>query len=257
MAPVLAVTIWGLLARRGWAPWVARILLWWIAIAGVLDSAVALARGRIELPLGAAVALVVLWGRPRRVGRLPSGGRALLAACVLSVLLPVAIAMPALVGVALAPGASPFSVGADALELTVAADCGPAAASPGPDGGRITVTARWHWRQQEWMSGGHDGLLIAWSAHDGRTVAGFSMPSGVETDVLPPAEEPIERAADVEDRARTFAIHVDDIGQRDGEVRLVLANRHWPPADLTVMAAYAHLDRWLVTTPDVACASAG
>lgn len=131
-----------------------------------------------------------------------------------------ALALPAVAAGLLSPGASPFSVGPDALELSMETDC----RVRSPVRRRKTSRSRSRCAGtggcRSGLLGGPDGLLIAWTPDHIVYADAIEMPDGVTRHVVPPADALIEQAADVDDQGETFAIDVERVGLDDGAVRL-------------------------------------
>lgn len=141
-------------------------------------------------------------------------------------------------------------MGRDAVELTVTLDCAP------PDGPGAIATVRWHWRDGEFLAGATDGLVVTWTGEVtwDPAATSWSPPYAIWEGGGSPSAALIDRI-DGERPTLTFGIDVARTGLMDGSVtvRLLPTAVGSPRPPVTIDAAYAHLDRWLVRSDPVSC----
>ncbi len=251
---VLLAAMWGLGASRPWARPLALGVLWILVFAGVVQFIASLSSG-IKFPLEAIAAAFVLRTAGDSPRRLLMTARDQRIAVALTGLFLVSTAWPLVSSVALRPGASPFAVGSDALDVTVAIDC---SGATGEDGIRATIT--WRWGDRDLFPGSTDGLFVGWSTIQDLEAPYYdqeasSWPPGVWPGLGSPAAmliQPMENGW--QGQSTTFGIDVARAGQGDGEVVVVLRpNSEGSHGSVTVNAAYAHLDRWVRDSDGAGC----
>lgn len=253
---VLLTAIWGLGEMRPWARPLAHGILWILVIAGVAQFVAALGTG-LHIPLEAiAAAFVLRTAReaPRRAG-LTSRDQWI--ALGLTALFLGSTVWPVASDAALQSGVSPFAVGPEAMDLSVAIDCGGAATE---DGIRVTIT--WAWRDRDIWPGSTDGLFVGWTSDIGDEVPYFDQgastwPAGVRPGEGSPAStliQPLRVGWFGGFAANTgFGIDVRSVGQIDGQIEVVLRPSADQHGNVMISAAYAHLDRWLLESDGVGC----
>ena len=246
----------GIDQRRPWALTAAPALLWILLAFGLLDVVIGLAASRIQIPLGALLAIWAFRAPPSVPRPAAEGhrGSALIAGFL--------VANTALsVGPTLAGPGGPFAAGEADLAVSLAADCGP------PDAGvprTVPVILRWSWSRGEPFPGGSDGIAIAWRGTDGEggepfLVDGVSPPAaeGIVQGGAAPSADVIDAFISTYGSGVSFAIDLAAQRFRPGEIALTLRRGSEVPVargDLRVQAAYVHLGRWQVTTlPDTIC----
>ncbi len=255
-AAVLLIAMNGLAGARPWARPLALAILWILVLAGIVRFVAALGTG-LFFPLEAIAAAFVLrtagsgGRRPRTTGRdrwivVPLASLYLLASF-----------WPVVTTALLRPGASPFAVSAEAIDLDVAIDCSDATGAAG-----VRVTIGWAWREQDLLPGSTDGLLLNWGpAGDGEAPyydhEASVGPPGVWDGLGSPAttlRQPIEQSMRY-GRTTTFGIDVAGHGQADGQLDIVLRpGGSRPHGSVQVLAIYAHLDRWARYSDPASCA---
>lgn len=251
---VLVVAAVGLRAARPWARPATVALLVVLVISGAVRFVASLQAG-VMIPLEAIAAAVVL-RQPRDPERVHLAARERWLVGSLAALYVMSSIWPAVANAALRPGASPFAVPEDALNISLVADCGDAT---GVRGIRATVT--WTWRERDLFPGSTDGLVLRWFPTTDIPVPNFdfeasSWPDAAWPGMGSPATtliQPLEYAGPV-GRSTTFGIDVAGHGQVDGTVVVVLRpSDAQPHGSLQLDAAYAHLDRWVRAVPTVSC----
>ena len=237
--------IWGLGELRPWSRPLALGMLWILVAGGVVQIVMKLPT--IHFPLEAIAAVFVL--RTAADGRRspPLTGRDRRLVATLTGLFLISTAWPLVSTAALRPGASPFAVGREALNLSVALDCRDATGETG-----ILATVRWTWRERDLLPGSTDGLFVGWRARIDEEAPSYDqeasvLPIGVWPGSGSPATsliQPLEGSWDAQ--STTFGIDVARAGQTDAEVIVVLrpSSGH-PHGSVVVSATYVHLDRWL------------
>lgn len=250
---VLLAAIWGLGESRPWARPLALGVLWILVVAGVVQFIAKLSTG-IHFPLEAIAAAFVLRTAGDPPPRPVMTARDQRVALALTGLFLVSTAWPLVSSAALRPGASPFAVGPEALDISVAVDC---RGATGEDGIRATIM--WAWQERDLFPGSTDGLFVGWVSeehllapyHDQEASSGLP---GVWPGLGSPAAALIQPVqASWQGDSTTFGIDVARAGQVDGEVVVVLRPSSDDHGSVTVSAAYAHLDRWVRDSDGVAC----
>jgi hypothetical protein len=250
----LVVAAVGLRAARRWAHPASVALLAVLVISGAVRFVASLQTG-ITIPIEAiAAALVLRLPRdPERV-RLAARDRWLVGS--LAALYLMASIWPAVTDAALRPGASPFAVAEDALDLSLALDCGEATGDR-----RIRATVTWMWRERDLFPGSTDGLVLRWFPTTEIPAPYYdfgasSWPDAAWPGMGSPAAtliEPLLYGGPV-GRSTTFGIDVAGHGQVDGTVVAILRpSDAQPHGSLRLDAAYAHLDRWVRASPALSC----
>lgn len=251
---VLLAAIWGLGASRPWARPLAHGVLWILVASGAIRFIASLSTG-VNFPIEAILAAAVLGTAGEAPRRALFAARDQGIAVALTGLFLVSTAWPLVSSVALRPGASPFAVGSDGLDVAVAVDCSGAS---GEDGIRATIT--WTWRDRDVFPGSTDGLFVGWSTDQDLEAPFYdqeasSWPPGVWPGLGSPAAtliQPMESGW--QGQSTTFGIDVARAGQGNGEVIVVLRpNSEGSHGSVTVNAAYAHLDRWVRDSDGVGC----
>ncbi len=250
----LVVAVVGLRAARPWARQAAVVLLVALVISGAVRFVASLQAG-VMIPLEAIVAALVL-RLPRDPERIRLAARDRWLVGSLAALYLMASIWPAVANAALRPGASPFAVPEDALDLSLALDCGEATGVRG-----IVATVTWTWRERDLLPGSTDGLLVQWFPTADIPVPNFDFEASSWSDAAWPGMgspaatliEPLEYAGPAGQSA-TFGIDVAGHGQVDGTVVVVLRPSDVQPhGSLQLDAAYAHLDRWVRAAPALTC----
>ena len=248
LIPYLA-TVRGLGAGRTWARGVAAILLGLIAVGGLVELVGGLGSSQITLPFAAIAAIAILAGARDVPMRIPPGYRRTAAGLVAIAL--VGTGWPLISGQLLNPGGSLLVVGEDALSLTVDVDCGATAA----DGSaRAVVDVAWMWRSRDVMPGGTDGVLVDWSAtNDGLILeSSGSLPDGIWEGGGSRSAGLLQPYTD--GTSWTYGIEIGRVGQIDASFSLTLQPvRPGQEIAVTVLARYAHLDRWSTVSAAPSC----
>ena len=245
--------IWGLGELRPWSRPLALGMLWILVAGGVVQIVTKLPA--IHVPLEAIAAVFVLRTAADGPRRQPMTGRDQRIAATLTGLFLLSTAWPLVSAAALRPGASPFAVGPEALNISVAVDCRGATGETG-----ILATVRWAWREKDLLPGSTDGLFVGWSANLDQEPPSYDqeasvLPIGVWPGSGSPATaliQPLEGSW--QGQSTTFGIDVARAGQTDGQIIVVLRPVSGHPHGSVVMrATYVHLDRWLRDTDGRGC----
>lgn len=246
--PYLA-TIRGLGAGKPWARAVAAILLGLIVLGGLAEIFAALGRGGLTIPFAAIAAIAILGGARGAEITIPEVTRP--TAAILVVIALVGTAWPLIAGQILRPGGSILAVDEGALDLGVDVDCGATAEDGSP---RAAVTVSWRWRERDLVPGSTDGVLVDWSAPDDGVIleSTGTLPDGVWEGSGSPAANLTARYAD--GTSWEYGIDVERVGQIDGQFGLVLVpSVASQRIAVTVLARYAHLDRWITSSSAETC----
>ena len=208
----------------------------------------------VRIPFAGIAAILVLW-RFRPSLRWPAAGRDAWLALGLVALYLAGAAWPAVTAAAFRPGATPLAVAPEALDLRLSVDCSKAAYH-----GEIRVSVAWSWRARDVWPARTDGLVVRWGAVGSSDVAFLDQESSHAPDWMwsgagsPAATltQPIAGGFSVAE----YGIDVEHAGLQDGNVLIVLrpADPEAAHGTVDVVAAYAHLDRWLRWSDNAPCA---
>ena len=244
---VLAVVLIIGLAWRTWAIPASIIVLLGLIVAGAVTTVVELAQGRLHFPIGLILAVIVVrslptgtpyWARDR-VARMAVVGALLVVGFV--------NAWPLGVDALLRPGASPLSVGPEALAMKVEVEC----ASPRSADEGVTATARitWRWGSSDWFADGKDTLVVTWYESGSPEEVTYARLEGYESRGAGVGL----READRGFGSVTFEIDARSESPNEGGLDLDLVGDSRPHGVLVIQASYSHLDRWTARSEEVAC----
>ena len=238
-AVVELVIAFGLAWRLQWGHAAMTPALWILGLSGVLTFLASVAGGRLDIPIGAILAIWALRAPPRATPDPATDQRwgGLLAAILVTALVVVA-AWPMIVPTATQPGGPLIAADTDLdLELRAATPC-PGDAAPAhvpPD--VIDVVLRWTWARGEPIRAGTDAVALSWA-----TMGGDEGSAGYYLDEPMPQDPGITE----EDRSGMFAVYSNDLGTRGFEPGSVTIRLHRPneltsgPGLVQVAATYAH-----------------
>lgn len=236
---VLAVVLISGLGRRTSATSASIIVLWGLIVAGAIETLVAFGQGRLYFPIGLVLAAVVLRSLPAGL-RVWSGDRAArLGATIAGVVVAFVIAWPLALGALLKPGASPLSVGPDALEVGLEVDCAPPVSGEPVAG---TAHVAWAWHSSDLFGDGPDRLDVTWHGTTYFILGGYE------------AEAAGAGLLEADRGVGTVTFEVDTRGTADGALDLDLLGDVQTHGELIVRVTYAHLDRWTKRSDGVTCA---
>ncbi len=256
---VLVAEISGLRRVAPWAVHAIRPLCLILIIAGLVRFAAGLLDSRVDIPLEALGALLVLT-RPHPGSAMPAlddaGRRArslVVGGFVVAQALPLLV-LPFAQGTVL--GAAPGSL---ALDIRVACGTSPSLDAP------MTATVEWAWTAGEPFPPPADGVLVEWyltTAGDGDAGAGAvlvadrpSDPQRITAGGEGEASGALARVTTGGGQTWEYLIDLRPSGTFDGSIELDLAPRD-PSAlsgSLEVRAWYAHGDRWVVDAGTAGC----
>lgn len=244
---VLAVVLIIGLAWRTWAIPASIVVLLGLIVAGAVMTIIELSQGRLHFPIGLILALIVMRSLPRgtpywaqdRVARLAVVGALLVVAFV--------NAWPLGVDALLRPGASPLSVGPEALAMEVEVEC----VAPPSAGEPMTATARitWRWGSSEWFVDGRDTLVMSWYASGSPEEVSYATLDGYEAYGAGIGL----READRGFGSVTFEVDAQSGSPNQGGLDLELLGDSRPHGVLVVQASYSHLDRWTARSEEASC----
>ena len=228
----------GLAWRRHWAYAAMTPALWILVLSGVLTFLLSLAGGRLDIPIGAILAIWALRAPPRGTPDpaplQPAGG---VLAPILVATLAVVAAWPLIVPAAIQPGGPLLASAADLhLELQTATPC-PGDAGPAHDPPEaIDIVVRWTWARAEPIRAGTDAVVLSWATMGREDLAGYFL------------DEPSQQQPGIteEDRSGLFAVYRNDLAASGFEPGSVTIRLHRPhelasgPGVVQVAATYAH-----------------
>jgi hypothetical protein len=237
-AAVELVVAFGLALRLLWASAAMTPVLWILGVSGALTFVLSLATGRLDIPIGAILAIWALRAPPSSTPDAAPGQptRTVLAPIVVAALL-VASAWPLIVPSVTQPGGPLLAASAD-LHLEVAATpcvVDSVVAHDPPDA--LDIVVRWTWARSEPMRVGIDAVVLRWA-----TMAGVEGSGGYYLDEPIPQDPGITE----EDRSALFAIYRNDLSIRGFEpgsatIRLRRPNELVSgPGIVQVAVTYAH-----------------
>ena len=241
---VLVTVIRGLRAGSEWAVPAAIAVLWLIAAQGVLETLAKLSQGSINVPIGTIIALVALHGAPAPAFVAPRGraGRTLNAIIVAFV---AAAVLPATVVWAYGPSA-PWSVGPDAIRLSVELDC--PTATPART---LTGAVEWTWTQADLLTPLElDVVIVEFGSPDLEASTlhiHFDRPYAVDAMSADVPRYVMDRSFD--DRSAILGIDLGRQGQRAGRATFSIdAQEAMDMRPVSVSATYVHGNRWHVAS---------
>lgn len=236
-AVVELVVAFGLVSGRRWANAAMTPVLWILALSGVLTFLASLLGGRLDIPIGAILAIWALRA-PVSSTSDPAPGQSTwsgLAPILVGALL-VAAAWPVIVPIATQPGGPLLAASTDLhLELAATPCVGEAGVADDPPEA-IEVVVRWSWARGEPVRDGTDAVVLSWATLGGDDLAGYYL------------DEPVQQLPGIteEDRSGLFAVYRSDLAVRGfepGSVTIRLRRPHelgTGPGLVQVDATYAH-----------------
>lgn len=243
----------GLSALRPWAVAAIRPILLVEILLDLIDVAMGLGQGRLNVPVVTVLAIWALRGRPAvvPVPRLDRRGAAMVVGTI--------VVAGAVIGVdpVLRPGGL-LDVGQDSLTTSLSIDCPGGRLPPGD----LTVTYRWNWAHAALIADGDDAIVIRWSGQDENGQDPYvvkDMPV-TSTGVYPGWSDEmstglVQDLANEVPGASNWGIELAEQGYAPGEVRVVLQRASSTPSDgpVTVDATYIHEGVWRTVPTELSC----